>query len=186
VAQIYERIEPFLAAWIERQPMFFVATAPSGRGGHVNVSPKGPIGSLRLLDDCTLAYLDLVGSGAETIAHLRDNGRIVVMLCAFDGAPRILRLHGRGEVLPADALEFPDAGVLPQQRRCVVRVDVNRVADSCGYGVPLMTHQGERPNSRAWAEGKLRKEGPDAIEQYKAQRNAESIDGLPALDRQRA
>lgn len=185
MAQVYERIEPFLAAWIERQPMFFVATAPSGCDGHVNVSPKGPIGTLRLLDEHTIAYLDLVGSGAETIAHLRDNGRIVVMLCAFEGAPRILRLHGRGEVLAADALAFPDAGVLPEQRRAVVRVDVQRVADSCGYGVPLMTYEGERPNSRAWAEGKLRKRGPDAIEEYKAQRNAESIDGLPALERQR-
>jgi Pyridoxamine 5'-phosphate oxidase len=184
VGQVYERIEPFLAAWIERQPMFFVATAPSGCDGHVNVSPKGPIGTLRLLDDRTLAYLDLVGSGAETIAHLRDNGRIVVMLCAFEGAPRILRLHGHGELLPADALEFPDSDVLPEQIRSVVRVDVQRVADSCGYGVPLMTYEGERPNSRAWAEGKLRKGGPDAIEAYKAQRNAESIDGLPALEPQ--
>ena len=185
MGQIYDRIEPQMAAWIVRQPMFFVATAPTGSDGHVNVSPKGPIGTLRLLDEHTLAYLDLVGSGAETIAHLRDNGRIVVMLCAFEGAPRILRLHGRGEVLSADALEFPDALVLDQQRRAVVRVDVQRVADSCGYGVPLMTYEGERPNSRVWAEGKLRKGGPDAIEQYKAQRNAVSIDGLPALEPER-
>ena len=182
MGQIYERIEPPMAAWIMRQPMFFVATAPSACDGHVNVSPKGPIGTLRLLDDHTLAYLDLVGSGAETIAHLRDNGRLVVMLCAFEGVPRILRLHGRGEVLAADAIQFPDADVLEQQRRAVVRVEVQRVADSCGYGVPLMTYEGERPNSRAWAEGKLRKEGPDAIEQYKSQRNAVSIDGLPALE----
>ena len=185
MAQVYERIEPFLARWIERQPMFFVATAPSGDDGHINVSPKGPIGTLRLLDDRTLAYLDLVGSGAETIAHLRDNGRIVVMLCAFEGPPRILRLHGRGEVLPADALEFPAAECSPEQRRSVIRVDVQRVADSCGYGVPLMTDEGERPNSRAWAEGKLAKGGPDAIEAYKAQRNAESIDGLPAVSARR-
>lgn len=161
--------------------MFFVATAPSGNGGHINVSPKGPISTLRLLDDHTVAYLDLVGSGAETIAHLRDNGRIVVMLCSFEGPPRILRLHGRGEVLAADALEFPDADVLPEQRRAVVTVDVQRVADSCGYGVPLMSYEGERPNSRAWAEGKLRKGGADALEDYKAQHNVESIDGLPAL-----
>ena len=181
MGQIYERIEPFLAAWIERQPMFFVATAPSGDDGHINVSPKGPIGTLRLLDDRTLAYLDLVGSGAETVAHLQQNGRIVVMLCAFEGSPRILRLHGHGDVLAGNALEFPDADVLAEQRRAVVRVDVERVADSCGYGVPLMTFTGERPNSRRWAEGKLAKEGPTALDDYMAQRNAESIDGLPAL-----
>jgi hypothetical protein len=181
VGQVYERIEPWLARWIERQPMFFVGTAPSGDGGHINVSPKGPIGTLRLLDEHTIAYLDLVGSGAETIAHIRQNGRIVVMFCAFEGPPRILRLHGHGEVLPGDALDFPDAAVLPEQRRTVIRVEVNRIADSCGYGVPLMSFEGERRNARAWAEGKLAKGGPDAIEEYKAERNAESIDGLPAV-----
>ena len=181
MSQVYERIEPFLARWIERQPMFFVATAPSGDEGHINVSPKGPIETLRLLDDHTLAYLDLVGSGAETVAHLRQNGRIVVMLCAFEGPPRILRLHGRGEVLPGDAVEFPAAVVLPQQRRTVNRVDVDRIADACGYGVPLMSVQGERHHSRAWAEGKLAKGGPDALDEYVSQRNAESIDGLPAV-----
>ncbi|MDQ6748217.1 MAG: pyridoxamine 5'-phosphate oxidase family protein [Candidatus Dormibacteraeota bacterium] len=181
MGKTYERIEPALAAWIARQAMFFVGSAPSGDGGHVNVSPKGPISTLRLLDDHTLAYLDLVGSGAETIAHLRQNGRIVVMFCAFEGPPRILRLHGHGEVLDGEEIEFPDAPVLPQQRRAVIRVGVERIADSCGYGVPLMRYEGERRNSRAWAEGKLAKAGPDALEDYKAQHNAESIDGLPAL-----
>lgn len=181
MGQVYERIEPWLAAWIERQLMFFVATAPSGEDGHVNVSPKGPISTLRLLDDHTLAYLDLVGSGAETVAHLRQNGRIVVMLCAFEGPPRILRLHGHGEVLDGDAVDFPATVSLPEQRRTVIRVDIQRVADSCGYGVPLMSYQGERPNSLAWAKGKLAKGGPAALEQYMAERNAESIDGLPAL-----
>jgi hypothetical protein len=181
MGQVYERIEPWMAAWIERQPMFFVATAPSGDDGHVNVSPKGPIATLRLLDEHTIAYLDLVGSGAETVAHLQQNGRIVVMLCAFDGPPRILRLHGRGEVLPGDAVEFPDAVTLPEQRRTVIRVDVERIADSCGYGVPLMSYEGERHNPRAWAEAKLAKGGPAALEEYMAEHNAESIDGLPAL-----
>ncbi len=181
MGKVYERIEPFLASWIERQPMFFVATAPSGANGHVNVSPKGPIGTLRLLDDHTLAYLDLVGSGAETVAHLKQNGRIVVMLCAFEGPPRILRLHGRGEVLAGDALDFPAAAVLPQQRRTVIRVEVQRIADSCGYGVPLMSYEGERRNFDAWARGKLAKGGPHALEDYQAQHNAESIDGLPAV-----
>src|ERR1700710_833341 len=103
MGRIYERIDENQRKWISKQSMFFVGTAPSGDGGHINVSPKGPIGSLRVLDDHTVAYLDLLGSGAETIAHLRENGRIVVMLCAFQGPPRILRLHGRGEhVLAGD------------------------------------------------------------------------------------
>jgi predicted pyridoxine 5'-phosphate oxidase superfamily flavin-nucleotide-binding protein len=181
VGKLFDRIDDRLAAWIMRQPMFFVGTAPSDGEGHVNLSPKGPIGSLRLLDEHTLAYLDLVGSGAETVAHLRQNGRIVVMLCAFEGPPRILRLHGRGEVLDGDAIAFPDAGALPEQRRAVIRVEVTRVADSCGFGVPLMAYQGERSNSRRWAEGKLAKGGDDALRDYMAQRNAESIDGLPAI-----
>src|ERR671927_1681834 len=103
MANVFEEITDHLRGWVQRQAMFFVATAPLAADGRVNVSPKGPIGTLRVLDDHTVAYLDVTGSGAETIAHLRENGRIVVMLCAFEGPPRILRLHGRGEViLPED------------------------------------------------------------------------------------
>ena len=127
-------------------------TAPLAADGHVNLSPKGPIGSLRVLDEHTVAYLDGMGSGAETIAHLRENGRIVVMLCAFEGPPRILRLHGRGEVhcrgrsayealLAACGFDDPS---IPEARRSIVRVEVARVADSCGYGVPLMSYEGQR------------------------------------------
>ena len=181
MAKVFDAIDPRLAAWIARQRMFFVATAPSGDGGHVNVSPKGPMETLRVLDEHTVAYLDLVGSGAETVAHLHDNGRIVVMLCAFEGPPRIVRLHGRGEVLEADAVEFPDATALPQQHRTVIRVAVERIADSCGFGVPLMTYDGERPQSLAWAQSKLAKGGPGALDEYVAEKNAVSIDGLPAL-----
>lgn len=182
MGQSYAQIKPFLARWISEQPMFFVATAPSGDQGHVNVSPKGPIGTLALLDEHTVAYLDLIGSGAETIAHLRENGRIVIMFCAFQGPPRILRLHGRGEVLDGDAVAFPQAPELPpEMRRAVIRVSVERIADSCGYGVPLMSYEGERTNTRRWAEGKLAKGGPDALEVYKEANNAHSIDGLPAL-----
>jgi hypothetical protein len=181
MAKVFDAITPRLAAWIARQRMFFVATAPSGEGGHVNVSPKGPIETLRVLDEHTVAYLDLVGSGAETVAHLHDNGRIVVMLCAFEGPPRIVRLHGRGEVLEADALEFPGTTALPQQHRTVIRIEVERIADSCGFGVPLMTYEGERPQSLAWAETKLAKGGPGALDDYVAEKNAVSIDGLRAL-----
>jgi hypothetical protein len=181
MAKVFDAIDARLAAWIARQRMFFVGTAPSGDGGHVNVSPKGPIETLRVLDKHTVAYLDLVGSGAETVAHLHDNGRIVVMLCAFEGPPRIVRLHGRGEVLEPGAVDFPEADALPEQHRTVIRVDVQRIADSCGFGVPLMTYDGERPQAQAWAETKLAKGGPRALEEYVAEKNAVSIDGLPAL-----
>jgi hypothetical protein len=191
MGKIFDEIDDKLAAWIGAQQLFFVATAPSGDGGHVNCSPKGPIESLRVLGPRRVAYLDLVGSGAETIAHLRENGRIVIMLCAFAGPPRILRLHGRGRyVVPPDA-EFDELSALfeireafttgPAQRSIVV-VDVERVADSCGYGVPMMEPAGDRPQQALWVERKLAQGGPDAIAAYRAEHNARSIDGLPALD----
>jgi len=181
MGKVFDAVDDKLAAWIGRQRMFFVGTAPSGDGGHVNVSPKGPIESLRILDPHTVAYQDVIGSGAETIAHLRDNGRIVVMLCAFEGPPRILRLHGRGTVLPADAVAF-DTDPPPGSERAVIRVDVERIADSCGYGVPVMEYVGTRTQYPAWAETKLRKGGEHALEEYMAEKNAVSIDGLPAVD----
>ncbi len=190
MGKVFDRIDDRLRDWIGRQSLFFVGTAPLAGDGHVNVSPKGPIGTLCVLDEHTIAYLDIVGSGAETIAHLRENARIVVMLCAFDGPPRILRLHGKGEVVtPADprfadllargGFEEPE---VEESRRAVVMIDVERIADSCGYGVPLMSYEGERPHMRAWAEKKLRVGGPEAIEAYKAEKNAASIDGIPGLD----
>src|ERR671921_2262544 len=106
MARTYDEIDARLADWIAAQPLFFVATAPLGADGHVNVSPKGPIGSLQVLGPLSVAYLDVGGSGAETIAHLRENGRIVVMLCAFDGPPRILRFHGRGRAVEAGEPRF--------------------------------------------------------------------------------
>jgi predicted pyridoxine 5'-phosphate oxidase superfamily flavin-nucleotide-binding protein len=181
MAKVFERIDPQLREWIAKQRLFFVATAPLSGDGHVNLSPKGPIGTLRVLDEHTVAYLDITGSGAETIAHLRENGRIVVMLCAFEGPPRIVRLHGRGEVLEPGSVDFPDVNALPEQHRTVIRVAVERIADSCGFGVPLMAYEGERPQSLAWAETKLAKGGPRALEDYVAEKNAVSIDGLPAL-----
>jgi Pyridoxamine 5'-phosphate oxidase len=168
MGKIYERIDAKLADWIGGQRLFFVATAPT-EGGHVNVSPKGPIGSLRILDDRTIEYDDHVGSGAETIAHLQDNGRICVMFCAFAGPPRIVRLHGRGEVHPASD---PGDGV-----RGTIRVHVDRVSDSCGYGVPLLDYVGERPQREAW----LARKGADGLRAYVSEKNAASIDGLPAL-----
>ena len=190
MAKIFDRIDERQRAWIARQSMFFVGTAPRADDGHINVSPKGPIGSLRVLDDHTVAYLDIIGSGAETIAHLRENGRIVVMLCAFDGPPRILRLHGRGESVTPDDPRFADLleradFVLPAvdaSLRTVIVVSVDRIADSCGYGVPLMRYEGERVHSDAWAQKRLRTGGEAAFAEYRAEHNTESIDGLPALD----
>ncbi len=188
MGRVYDGIDEHQRAWIARQPLFFTATAPRAEDGHMNVSPKGPIGTLRVLDPHTVAYLDVVGSGAETIAHLRENGRIVIMLCAFSGPPRVLRLHGRGEVvLPEDerfdallargAFAEPTS---PEGRRAIVLVEVTRVGDSCGYGVPLMSYEGERPHQAASVAKKLRTGGPEAMLRYQAERNARSLDGLPA------
>ena len=152
------------------------------------MSPKGPIDSLAVLDDHTVAYLDVTGSGAETIAHLRENGRIVVMLCAFEGPPRIVRLHGRGEAIHSGDPRFAElAGrcgfdELPLGYRSIVAVDVTRIADSCGYGVPLMSYEGERPHQQLSAEKRLRTHGPDGFIEYQREKNAESLDGLPAID----
>ena len=188
MGRVYDGIDERLASWIAAQSMFFVGTAPSGDGGHINVSPKGPMRSLRVLDEHTVAYLDIVGSGAETIAHLRENGRIVVMLCAFDGPPRIVRLHGRGEIVyPADPrfaemLDGFHRPEHPESERAIIRVDVTRVADSCGYGVPLLRYEGERPHSDLSSGKRLRVHGPEAFVEYQAEHNLRSIDGLPAVE----
>jgi hypothetical protein len=137
-----------------------------------------------------VAYLDVVGSGAETIAHLRENGRIVIMLCAFEGPPRIVRLHGCGEVVAAGDSRFEQLMEVwrfaqpetPEARRAIVLVEVDRIADSCGYGVPLMRFEGRRPHLDLWAAKKLRVGGPEALLDYQRERNARSIDGLPAVD----
>jgi len=189
MARVYDEITDHLREWVGRQSMFFVATAPLAGNGHVNVSPKGPIGSLRVLGPHRVAYLDIGGSGAETIAHLRENGRIVVMLCAFDGPPRIVRFHGTGEALLPDDPRFEElldeAGFedpsLPEARRSIVEVDVTRVSDSCGYGVPLMSFEGLREHHQLSTAKKLRTLGPDGYAEYRREANASSVDGLPVL-----
>jgi len=174
-----DAIDDRLQRFIESQPVFFVATAPLSADGHVNLSPKG-LGHVHVLAPDRVAYLDLVGSGAETIAHLRENGRIVLMFCAFEGAPNILRLHGRGRVVePADA-DFDDLatriGEAPGARS-IIEVTVARVAESCGYGVPLMETVGTRDQLPKWAE----KKGREGVVAYEREHNLASIDGLPAL-----
>jgi len=180
MSKTYDAIDAKLRAFIDAQKMFFVATAPVTPDGHINVSPKGLAGTFAVIDDRTIAYLDLTGSGVETIAHLRENGRICVMFCAFDGRPRIVRVHGVGDVVEPNDDEFEtlsahfDAypGV-----RSIIRVRAGRISDSCGYGVPLYNHQGERDQLQRWADQK----GEDGVAQYRRDRNAESLDGLPSL-----
>ena len=179
MSKIHPEIHPALSDWIARQHLFFVATAPLSAEGHVNLSPKG-LDTFRILGPRTVAYLDLTGSGAETIAHVRENGRIVFMFCAFEGPPKIVRLHGRAEVV---TVESPRFGELVQGLpdfpgvRSVIVAQIHRISDSCGYSVPRMRHADERDGLQRWAANK----GPDGIRAYQAQKNARSIDGLPAL-----
>jgi Pyridoxamine 5'-phosphate oxidase len=180
MGKIYESIDGRLRDFVLTQPVFFVATAPAD--GHVNVSPKGMRGSFAVLDERRVAYLDYTGSGIETIAHLRENGRITLMFCAFEGPPKIVRLHGRGEaVLPQDP-RFPELfgtfdGMPSHALRSVILVAVDRVSDSCGYAVPFLDYVGERT---LLTEANGRKSIDDLVE-YRKAKNATSIDGLPAL-----
>jgi hypothetical protein len=180
MAKTFDGIDEKLGRFLADQPVFFVATAPSGPDGHVNLSPKGVAGTFSILDDHTVAYLDITGSGIETVAHLRDNGRIVIMFCAFAGPPRIVRLHGRGTlVLPGDGDWEELAARFPPQpgARSVIKVALDRVSDSCGFGVPLMAYERERGQLAEWA---VRKTDEELVE-YRAKKNATSIDGLPGL-----
>lgn len=179
MGRVLDGIDDELAAWVEAQPVFFVATAPLDAGGHVNLSPKGH-DTFRVLGARRVAYLDLTGSGAETAAHLRENGRIVVMFCAFEGAPNIVRFHGRGRVVEEGGPGWDEvAGRFPALpgARAVVDVEVDRVSTSCGFGVPEMTLVGERDRLARWAEAK----GAEGLLDYRASKNASSIDGLPAF-----
>jgi Pyridoxamine 5'-phosphate oxidase len=180
MGRTYPEIDARLAEFLTSQPVFFVGSAPAGRDGHVNCSPKGGEGAFQVLGPHQVAYQDFTGSGAETLAHLRENGRIVVMFCAFSGPPRIVRLHGRGRAVTSGVDEFDRlADKFPSfpSRRAFIVVDVERVSSSCGYGVPLMTFEGHRDNMLKWADSK----GPDGLVKYREENNAVSLDGLPAL-----
>ena len=180
MGKTFEKIDANLSDWIGQQRLFFVASAPLTREGHINCSPKGG-DSFRVLDPSTVAYQDLTGSGAETIAHLRENGRVVIMFCAFEGPPRIVRLHGTGEAITPGHADFatlvarfpPHLGT-----RAFIRVCVSRISDSCGYAVPLYDYRGDRDILDKWTQAK----GPDKIKEYQLTKNTRSLDNLPALD----
>ena len=175
----YTEIDERIQKWMGRQQMFFVSTAPSSADGLVNCSPKG-LDSLRVIGPMQVAYVDTGGSGIETVAHLKDNGRITLMMCAFDGPPKIFRFYGKGRVLePHDGdfdgmlSKFP---AMPAARNIIV-IDVERIIDSCGYGVPLYEfkqHRDSLPNY-------FSKQSEEDILKYRRDRNSESLDGLPGL-----
>jgi len=182
MGKVYAAIDDKLAGWLLEQPMYFVGTAPLSGEGHLNLSPKGMAGTFAVLGERQVGYLDYTGSGAETIAHLRENGRIVVMFCAFDGPPKIVRLHGRGRtVRPGDAefaalrANFAKARTIGQ--RSIVLIDVDRVSDSCGLSVPTMAFVGDRDGLDRSQE----RRDQAYMEQYWQVKNAVSIDGLFAI-----
>lgn len=180
MAKTFAEIDQELAAWIRRQHLFFVATAPLAEDGFVNCSPKGTE-SFAVLDAHTVAYLDLNGSGVETIAHLRENGRITIMFCSLEGAPRIVRLQGTGSAIEPHMPGFDELraqfGDSPAVRS-IIRIEVARISDSCGFGVPLFDYVGERGALAKWSASK----DEQAMAAYQAQKNRMSINGLPGLE----
>lgn len=176
----YKNISSELETWIRGQHVFFVATAPLAPDGHINCSPKGG-DSFRIIDSLTVAFQDFTGSGVETIAHLRENGRMAIMFCAFEGPPRILRLHGQGESILPSHSEFQTlANLFPENpgMRAIIRLRVTRISDSCGFGVPFFDYRVERDSLEKWASSK----GPVGLEAYRKEKNKHSIDGLPGIE----
>ncbi|WP_420121676.1 pyridoxamine 5'-phosphate oxidase family protein [Nakamurella sp.] len=187
MGQVFAAIDGKLQDWIDRQHMFFVATAPSGSDGLVNLSPKGMGGTFAVLDPTHVGYLDYTGSGAETIAHLRDNGRIVVMFCAFDGPPRIVRLHGHGRVVRPGAAEFDPLRArfgkpATAGQRAIVVIELTRISDSCGFSIPLMDFRADRDVLDRVHRRNEGEHGEQYFHDYWARKNAVSVDGLPALE----
>jgi hypothetical protein len=184
VGKTYDEISEELASWLASQPVFFVATAPLAAEGCLNCSPKGNRHEFVVSGPRSVAFLDQTGSGVETIAHLRENGRIVLMFCAFVGPPRIVRLHGRGRSVLRESLEFASLaqhfpGASGVGVRSVIVIDVERVSDSCGYGVPFMDFVEHRPTMDQWAQRK----GVEGIRDYWSQKNRRSIDDLEGFER---
>ena len=179
MGKTYDLIDAKLALWLGAQKVFFVATAPLSASGHINCSPKDGA-SFQILDERTVCYLDLTGSGVETIAHLKENRRIVLMFCALEGAPKIVRLHGRGEAIESDHPDFDRLrAAFPGTTglRSYIRIHLDRISDSCGFGVPVYEFRGERSQLKEWAERK----GEASLATYRQEKNRRSIDGLPGV-----
>jgi hypothetical protein len=179
MGKVFEEISAELQKWIQAQQMFFVASAPIAGDGLVNCSPKG-MDTLRVMGPNEVAYLDLTGSGAETIAHLKENGRMVFMFCAFTGAPKIVRLHGQGSAITSNQPEFADLkDQFPELTgvRSIISCKVQRVSDSCGYSLPRYDYVEDRDTLTKWAEAK----GDTGLSEYRRQKNLKSLDGLTAL-----
>lgn len=180
MGKVFEEITSDLSAWLKQQHIFFVATSPLTANGLVNCSPKG-MDTFRILSPKQVAYLDLTGSGVETIAHLRENGRIVFMFCAFTGPPKIVRLHGTGEVITPASSDWGGLhSLFPAYpgARAVIRASLIRISDSCGYGVPHLEYVEERDTLLRYCEVK----GIDGLQEYRNQKNAYSVEGLPGLE----
>lgn len=179
MGKIGSTLDDAATEFIKAQPLFFVASAPLAPDGHINLSPKG-LDSFRILSPSTVAYLDLTGSGIETVAHLKENGRIILMFCAFQGPPKILRLHGHGSVLEPIHPEYENlAALFPtyESARSIIVIELERVATSCGYAVPLLKYEEDRQHSFKWATHK----GPAGLKAYRQEKNRRSVDGLPGL-----
>jgi hypothetical protein len=177
MGRLHDTLSAELKEWLGRQKVFFVATAPLASDGHVNCSPKGG-DTFRILGDREVAYLDLTGSGIETAAHVQENGRIVIMFCAFAGPPKIIRLHGKAEVLYAGHPDFDRLqGQFSQHPgvRTIIRVTVTRISDSCGYAVPFLDFVAQREALDQWAQ----KKGLEGLFAYRQEKNRTSIDAMP-------
>ena len=180
MGKVQSHIDEDLMSWIHAQHMFFVASAPLDVEGHINCSPKG-MDSFRIIDKQSVVYMDLTGSGAETIAHIRENQRLVVMFCAFDGKPQIVRLYGKARYHVAGSERFDAFQALFPVIvgvRSFIELSISRVSYSCGFSVPLYAYEGQRTVLNDWFE----KTGPEKLEDYRCEANVRSIDGLPALD----
>jgi hypothetical protein len=180
MAKTFKYINEKMASFLMAQPVFFVATAPLSPDGHINCSPKGNNGTFQVLGPRSVVYRDLNGSGVETISHIRENRRVVLMFCVFDGPPRIVRLHGRGQVVFDDHEDFERLTKLfdgADHTRSFIMVDVERVSDSCGFGVPLMTFDSHRHKLEKWAD----RMGEDGLARYRTANNQSSLDALPGV-----
>jgi len=200
MGQFFDEIPPSISQWIQQQKMFWVATAPLAEDGHVNISPKGTLGTFHVADYQTVWYEDLTGSGCETISHLRENGRITVMFHAFDGPPQIVRLFGKGTVYEFGTPEYEE--LLPVSKRqagsrAVIMVDVHKVGSSCGFSIPFYDFRSDRMKLHIMAANKELQdisaescltapaEPPrprTGLKGYWFKHNMRSIDGLPALE----